>query len=408
MGTTEDSATTRADATATAPSETMTDRGDRRSRGGRGRGDNRRGGGRGGRGGRTAAAPQGQVFFTATPKPPTTTSSKKVRSGRAGDTGSMSAVDAPSVSSPSSNKGKNDAATNSMDATPDPTVSNEEVVGILEEGVGGETEDSKSTNPSTKVMKAKAKANAKAKSPTPEDDHASMDVDHDPGDNEVKVAASIRLTVPRSGVYEGDAFFYDDDSSHDEVEGNGSDTEMPDVAVEPIELPRPGAGDSVPLDRSIEAQASTVVASSSIQHTAAYGNKDEWFLLQLPTRLPPLKGSSSAAAKQVSDPTDEAGSSSVSQAPQVSVAPVHENRFDNALATAVPGQLGKLVTYKSGRSELILEGPNGAPRIRMDLTEYSSKIHQQAVSINPDAGELVVLGDVTRTMVATPKLPHDS
>jgi len=40
----------------------------------------------------------------------------------------------------------------------------------------------------------------------------------------------------------------------------------------------------------------------------------------------------------------------------------------------------------------------------MNVTERSCSFHQQAVVIDQDKGEMVVLGDVGNTVVATPDL----
>ena len=50
----------------------------------------------------------------------------------------------------------------------------------------------------------------------------------------------------------------------------------------------------------------------------------------------------------------------------VSTAATDTNCFDNALARAPAGRLGKIVVYKSGKTELVMGGENGAPEVCTD------------------------------------------
>lgn len=38
--------------------------------------------------------------------------------------------------------------------------------------------------------------------------------------------------------------------------------------------------------------------------------------------------------------------------------------FDNSLSGAVPGRLGKIKVYESGKTVLVFEGPDGQPAVR--------------------------------------------
>ena len=90
----------------------------------------------------------------------------------------------------------------------------------------------------------------------------------------------------------------------------------------------------------------------------------------------------------------------------MSTAPLNSQCFDNTLASAIPGRLGKLVVYKSGKTVLFLPGPDGSyPEIRMNVTEgLTCGFMQQAVVIDPKLGQYVRLGNVHKTAVVTPDL----
>ena len=111
---------------------------------------------------------------------------------------------------------------------------------------------------------------------------------------------------------------------------------------------------------------------------------ESFFLVQLPTRLPNLvqqasvtssklkpKGEhgDSDAAQQQQQPEeskiqDAASSSLPTPTAEVATAPVSTQCFDNTMGTAIPGRLGKLVVYKSGKTVLVLQGPDGSPEVR--------------------------------------------
>jgi hypothetical protein len=107
--------------------------------------------------------------------------------------------------------------------------------------------------------------------------------------------------------------------------------------------------------------------------------KNSWFLVQLPTRLPPMQKKSStsdngdvaaaaaaAAGGEVDDmvnETPETPSSSdttniMNNISEVVVPPVTTSNFDNGLDTIAPGRIGKIVVYKSGRTVLVLDSPD--------------------------------------------------
>ena len=108
--------------------------------------------------------------------------------------------------------------------------------------------------------------------------------------------------------------------------------------------------------------------------------QDGFFLVQLPTRLPPLESSNT---KQTAEPDDDAVTpfeiTSESQTQQealggategglpliaeVVTPPVIANSFDNSLANASPGRLGKIIVYKSGRTVFVMQGSDGTQEV---------------------------------------------
>lgn len=308
-----------------------------------------RGGGRGGRGGREARGgrgrgrfpqPQGQVFFTATPGTGVNTGSKKtlaskVKAARAANAAkSNSAIQRPGVQVKRENE------------------SQEEVVGTMEEGVGF-----RALNDS----KVKAEGNRN-------DDDFELD------------EAPARVAAPsRKGGHGMETFEYDSDSSKEDA--SSSSRQKQDI-VEPVALPfpkgytsvgtggtdrpvfYPGEGYNLPRDdKQIEPQNHTLDAVVTVDPVGMSPfvdttntdslrlEKNSWFLVQLPTRLPPVQQSED----DVVPPPDSQ---------DVRTAPVQTSCFDNSLSSAKPGRLGRMLVYKSGKTVLVLEGANGAPSVR--------------------------------------------
>jgi len=171
-------------------------------------------------------------------------------------------------------------------------------------------------------------------------------------------------------------YFYDDDSSDEENLMHDTRSQLP--LIDPIELPYPGLAtvESVVEEEgtgTAEAPLPTPVISSHEPNaleefgTGLKGN--DWFLLQLPTRLPPLKSAPVSTNSGLS-PTGVTSDSSLMPQTQtrVSVPSLRKDRFDNALCGAAPGRLGKLVTYKSGKTILLLEDETGALSVSIEDT----------------------------------------
>lgn len=144
------------------------------------------------------------------------------------------------------------------------------------------------------------------------------------------------------------------------------------------------------------------------------GDRGEWFLVQLPTRLPKVTppmtshvkteaggDDKGAAADETNNPTDESipGGAGM-QTALVATKPILESSFDNSLTKAKAGRFGKIRIYKSGRSELVLS--NG---VRLNLMEgMSCSFEQHAVAIDLNNSSFVPMGKVQSTLVATPKV----
>jgi hypothetical protein len=104
---------------------------------------------------------------------------------------------------------------------------------------------------------------------------------------------------------------------------------------------------------------------------------DKWLLVQLPTRLPPLKQATVAenpSPDHVSSGDDPRWyHQQAAGAAAVSLPSVRRDRFDDALRGSVPGRLGKLVLYRSGKAALVLEDPEGEPAVRTNFLSVTAR-----------------------------------
>jgi hypothetical protein len=305
---------------------------DRGGRGGRGRGADGGRGGRGGRGRGRTPLPQGKVFFTAGAKQQTGAAKKRVS-----------------------------AATRMQNREVDPS---EEVVGQLDSAIGT------STGKQSDMGK---------KSVLDSMDYEEMDHNAEPQGGRGGKGFTLE------GV------FYDSDSSEEEERNkrrvrqtNVKPVELPfpDVVVplgvgakgRPVmyDIPQPKAELSDPsLQNEVETPESGLSPFVDLeQKEGLKWEQDSWFLVQLPTRLPPLQQNVPEGTAQGSDndePTTEEVTSGEGNPMQIIselvTPPVQANSFDNALVNAVPGRLGKLVVYKSGKTVLVMDGPDGTDKV---------------------------------------------
>ena len=80
--------------------------------------------------------------------------------------------------------------------------------------------------------------------------------------------------------------------------------------------------------------------------------------------------------------------------------------YDNTLKDAAAGRYGKIVVHKSRKAFLVVGGNDSrTPPVRMRLHEGLPCVFlQQAVSIDPNMSTYIPLGEVQKTLVATPDI----
>ena len=320
-------------------------------------GPGRGGGGRGrGRGRGRAPLPQGRVFFTggvAEEQKP-----RAVGSGAGGAGGRTSTGKSTGGGGGSGTKGHSQTAVSSNRNEMDTT--EEEVVGELETGIGGNVDHTATDKKNAKPSKVTSKSN-------------DMDYDDDigPGTTGTRTTSAPSASLP---LY----YTYDSDSSD---EGTGRQRDKPMFA--PLELPFPSkklplgiesSGRAVGYHNDSDTGIDSELQSSpfvDVRNTNELAKeKDSWFLVQLPTRLPPLQKKRNSTdnndSHQVfpdhndslpSNSTDPNGSGG--NISDVVTQPISRQSFDNTLEGAAPGKIGKILVYKSGKTVLVMEGPDG-------------------------------------------------
>ena len=381
--------------------------------GGRGRGD--RGGRGGGRGRGRFVIQQGQAFFAGNQP---TSAAASARGGSVKGGGLAAAV-ARRLQQGGSGGGVGVGGANTGGAVGGSLVKREEnehaiqeeIVGMMDEGVGGSLQPDNAK--SSKLLSSGP-------------DSQFNNQDEEP------------LTAPPPSAFE-----YDSDSSLEmDIPRNASGVVMP--SKKPLTLPfpkakyPPGVGAPIVLgDQAVAAGGGgsrTSTRGKSSRATTDDGDNDEdtmmldgtpvspfvspgstddleeeqesWFLLQLPTRLPPLAGTTST--------TDASGPDSHQQQSEqqqqavdmftsdVSTAPLRRDCFDNALVRANAGRIGKFIVYDNGKTVLVLDGHDGT-QYQLDVTEgLSCSFRQQAVVIDNESKEFIPLGDISKTIVVTP------
>lgn len=217
---------------------------------------------------------------------------------------------------------------------------------------------------------------------------------------------------------------YDSDSSQEELDEVDTQT-LPQSKLPPLQLPiaksnnptsyqTPEAVVSETFVPSLDEERNEVGASPFLdQHKNADASqaKDSWFLVQLPTRLPPLKQNeediSNSQDVETNHPDDMPSSSenTNSKISEVSTPPLLTNKFDNVLSKAPPGRIGKVLVYKSGKTVLVMEDSNGQNKVLFNVTEgLTCGFLQQAVTIDSEDRKYVELGNVNKSIVVSPIL----
>lgn len=326
---------------------------------GRGRGGEGRGGGRGGRGRGRVPMPTGKVYFTGGEKKKPPSVSAGSRSTSRSSTGSRSTPG-----------GKGGDGGSSLDRANRDNATTEEVVGQLEVAIGSSKEPHASSGTGKDSILD------------------SMDFEDQEGE-------LVRPAGAAQGSLSLEGFMYDTDSSEEE-EARRRKPKTESI-ISPLELPLKDSnaqppGPEKPRTRQTRALPDPVTSNpiTSASHTqqSPFANltegqlSNDWFLVQLPTRLPPLrqKVSQNAAAMNVDDDGEpEPVTSSeepVSAYSEVVTPPVLPGGFDNALSSAAPGRIGKMVVYKSGRTVLVMEGADGS-KVRSPPSLFQLELRKQ-------------------------------
>jgi RNA polymerase III RPC4 len=370
------------------------------SRAGRGSGGRGRDGGRGSSSSSSSRAPmpQGKAFFTAQPAPAAAASSRQRRSaGAAAETTTQQ----QQQEQQQQRAGRQQPGTAGRGSVLREGMTEEEIVGTLDEAVG-------SNVPAT----------------------VKIDSTFSKGDT-AQSAFERALMGGEDNVFAGhnqgpDGYLYDSDSSRDEDDAkshwrSNKRRETTHQQQLPLTLPFPpvgGVDDSrgalYPLqnDTSVQRQLKPqhspfLVPDAKNKNKAALeAERDSWFLVQWPTRLPPIQQQHAAPKSKddnmVVDDEAAAGDAAVGkgtttheETAMVATAPVQLNAFDNVLTNAVPGRVGKLKIYKSGKSVLVLEGPDGAPAVRPSVHDGAFRSHTCRGSHYSHADTLVVCAFVS-------------
>ncbi|KAL7568678.1 hypothetical protein ACA910_021676 [Epithemia clementina (nom. ined.)] len=388
-------------------------------RGGEGRGEGRGGRGRG-RGGRGVPIQQGQAFFVAAPAPAKKSS---LKSGGAGGSDSRTAAvvrrlqaGRGGVDPNAPGGGGSGGAGGEGGGRMDETAPQEEIVGMMDEAIGapGSVPDG-------------AKSSSFSKNFTSDQ----------PGEETAKAG---RYMEDETG------FTYDSDSSREEqrrAKGHHrASVFMPQD--EPLCLPFPppetpvGIGNaSSDIDPALSITATSTFnpaicpsSSSSTTHDptrpspfadvkqrkAFQFEKDTWFLVQFPTRLPPLRSTTVNEDNNNDEQPEPDGdgdgannAGTLQQAAKIDTAevatpPVRVDCFDNAMSSAIAGRMGKIQVYKSGKTVLVLTAADGS-KTHFNITEgLACSFQQQAAIIDTEKSTLVQLGKVGKTLVVTPDL----
>mmetsp|Transcript_13964 Transcript_13964/g.38604 ORF Transcript_13964/g.38604 Transcript_13964/m.38604 type:complete len:422 (-) Transcript_13964:62-1327(-) len=357
----------------------------------RGRGETGRGGRGRGRGRGRIPVQQGQAFFTGSQAAP----AKGASSARSGSSGGGGGGGLSKTAAAVARKMQASGAvnTNQPPSAADNVAPTEEIVGMMEEAVGGVAPDAvKSKTATIGGSTMKETENLGGGSKTLEDE---------------------------SG------YTYDSDSSRESRRSFGRGL-MPDQ--EPLRLPFPGLSAPVSIGSpALEEDSNHVppITTSSHQQTVVSRDprrpspfvtnqdpqvyereKESWLLVQLPTRLPPMK-SSLQAEKQEGDAdlqADEQLQSDKIDVADVATKPVRLDHFDNSLAKTKPGRLGVIRVHKSGKTVLVLKAEDGSETTLQVSEGLACSFQQKAALIDADKSTFVSLGDVGRTLVMTPNL----
>ncbi len=346
---------------------------------GGGRGAGRGGRGRGGRG--APVIPQGQVFFTGTDKPAassTRTSATAVAAASSKRKGKAAGMIVSSTTG-----GAKEVKSVALEVQ-------EEVLNIDDEGIDA------LPDPAPRSSKL---SSASTRQSNTSNNHESS--------NESQRAGGVASHDAPSDVL---AYYYDSDSDED-------DEPMPDYRND-SQL-QPFLIDSARSDHITSNQAPHMSTSDENAHVQKVSpllvqseadatghpliNDNSFFLVQLPTRLPPII---SATRPDEVPKAPISGMDIGDEDPvPVSTPAVEVGSFDNQLTDAQPGRMGKIRVYQSGRTVFVWESTPGQAVVEMNVTEgLNCSFRQQAALIDLARKELTPLGNVRKTIVVSPEL----
>mmetsp|Transcript_33050 Transcript_33050/g.79886 ORF Transcript_33050/g.79886 Transcript_33050/m.79886 type:complete len:407 (-) Transcript_33050:32-1252(-) len=354
-------------------------------RGGRGRG-------RGGRGRGRMQVKMGTVYFTG----------GETKKGPSSASGSRSTRSSSGTRSATASKQGGGVAVAASERAKKGTASTEEVVGQLEVAIGSSKEGHGQSSGKGSILD-------------------SMDFEDQEGE-------LFRPAGAAQGNVSLEGFMYDTDSSEEEESrrknrANGfimSPLELPlkDAYTQSSESEEPKTRQAGNYPEPVTSDPITMTGGATRPSPFAHlaegesSQRDDWFLVQLPTRLPPLqkKVDEKVAAMDVDEdqereqvkPKEEA----TSAYSEVVTHPVAPGGFDNALLSSAPGRIGKMVVYKSGKTVLVMEGPDGST-LQLNVAEgLSCSFLQQAVAIDSEKNTYTELGEVVKSLVVSPVLDH--
>jgi RNA polymerase III RPC4 len=346
-----------------------------------GRGTSGRFGGRDGkRGGGRFNIPQGQVFFTAAP-----TTAGGGLGGVAGSTiagripvgsSSVTGIGGRGVALSASERRQMAVLSSSSIAQrnttgADTTKSNEEIVGTLDEGIGSMA----SAVPSSVLSNNSDFISSNNKIDTARNafERALLGEQYAEGSGGVGGGGGIGKIA---GMFGAD--MYDTDTSDEEggarkynrnkLQQRKTDLIKP-ISLTSAEPPRRAVATMKQPDVTKSFQQSSTNHDNQIRSPFVMSNdieelkneKQSFFLFQLPTSLPPITMMDTTVVTNPDGTTSHDSNNTTDELAPVAIPSLQTSTFDNVLSKSISGKIGKIKIYKSGRTVLVFEGPDGQP-----------------------------------------------
>ncbi len=362
-------------AAAAAPSATSTNRG---GSGAGGRGAGRGGRGRGGRG--APVLPQGQVFFTGADK--LAASSIRTSATAVAAASSKRKGKAAGMIISSATGGPKEVKSVALEVQ-------EEILNIDDEGMDALPDPAPR---SSKLSSASTRqSNTNNRHESQESQRASGGANHD--------APSDTL-----------ANYYDSETDEDDepVRDCRQESQLQPFLIDSARSDHIASNQAPHMSTSdgnahSQKMSPLLVQSDSGATGRSLNNDNSFFLVQLPTRLPPII---SATRPDEVPKAPRSGLDTGDEDPvPVSTPAVEVGSFDNQLTDAQPGRMGKIRVYKSGRTVFVWESAPGQAVVEMNVREgLNCNFRQQAALVDLDRKELTPLGTVQKTIVVSPEL----